>query len=73
MEGKGDRVKMVLSSVSDTLRYINLTELVLAWLVVFRGPIHLYECVREDRGDGEGVGHKVDQIHLDTSISPSYP
>ena len=29
----------------------------------------LYTCVREEGGDGEGVGHKLDQIHLDTSMN----
>jgi hypothetical protein len=43
------------SRLSDTLRYINFAKVALG-LVVFRGPMNLCVCVREERGDGEGVG-----------------
>ena len=44
--------------LSDTLRYINLSGLVIG-LVVLCGPMHLRTCVNEDRGDGEGEGSEV--------------
>jgi hypothetical protein len=40
--------------LSDTLRYINLTGLVIE-LVTLRGPMNLCVCVGEERGDGEGA------------------
>jgi hypothetical protein len=36
--------------LSDTLRYINLTEVVVG-LFVLCEPMHLCTCVREERGD----------------------
>jgi hypothetical protein len=41
--------------LSNTLKYINLTGVVIG-LVVLCGPIHLRVCVSEKRGDGEGEG-----------------
>ena len=50
----------VVSTASDTLRYINLTGLARDIdLVPLCGRIHLCECVREERGDGEGVGSQT--------------
>jgi hypothetical protein len=40
--------------LSNTLKYINLAGVNIG-LVALRGPIHLCVCVREKRGDGEGV------------------
>ncbi len=38
---------------SDTLRYINLTEVALG-LVPLCGPMHLCSCLNEECGDREG-------------------
>ena len=54
-EGAGSRAgSQVLPLHSDTLRYLNLTDLTIG-LVALRDPMHLCACVREDSGDGEGV------------------
>ena len=42
-------------TLSDTLRYINLTDLVIG-LVTMCGPIHLSPCVRGSSGRGRGYG-----------------
>ncbi len=44
--------------VSNTLRYINLTGLVIG-LFALRGPIHLCAFVSEERGEGEGGDSQV--------------
>ena len=52
-------------TLSNTLKYINLTGLGIG-LVVLRGPMHLCTCVSEDRGPGTGRvrDHQCYQIHL---------
>ena len=74
-EREGDR-KCILPSYqihSDTS--ISPTESVLR-LIPLCGPIHLFPCVSEEHGDGEGPGLETlsDTLMpiLDTSISPDH-
>jgi hypothetical protein len=47
--------------LSNTLKYINLTGVVIG-LVALRGPMHLGTCVTEKRGDGEGAVSLVGRV-----------
>ena len=58
IEEGGDGEGVGSETLSDTLKYINLTGLVIG-MVVLCGPIHLSSCVSEKSGDGEGAGSYV--------------
>ena len=51
-QGEGSEV------LSDTLRYLNLTDLVTG-LVSLCGPMNQCTCVREEGGDGQGAGSEA--------------
>ena len=55
--------------LSKTLEYINLTGVDIG-LVVLCGPMHLCTCVREERGDGQGVvSHVITDILISTNVN----
>jgi hypothetical protein len=63
--GDGEGVDSEVSSLlSYTLRYVSLTELVTLCQFGFRVPMYLCTCVREERGDGEGVGEGGDSSNV---------